>query len=187
MFTFRRQPGRGHDWPSTHLDPCWPKGCDSARAAFLLPRCRPAGCGGFGRTSLVPSIPLFSPPSSLSSAPPTAPPQPLSGSGRRIGRHSVKLGVPGCPASMCRTRMRLEDARGRHCHRRPPSARLLRRQQDNAIRDQRGRGCRGALFSQRERLGARHLLRHPHRPHYLSILNRLPLDPFQALRPMVCC
>ncbi len=75
MLTFRRQPSRGHDSPSTHLDPCWPKGCDSARAAFLLPRRHPVGSGAFAgpsrglrRTSLVPSLPLFSPPSSLLSS-----------------------------------------------------------------------------------------------------------------------
>ena len=132
---------------------------------------------GLRRTSPVPSIPRFSPPSwrSRQLLPPPRPPQPLPGSGQRIGRHSVRLRVPSCPASMCRDRMRLEDARGRRCHGRPPSARLLRRQQDNAIREQRGRGCRRALFSRRERLAARHLLRHPHRPH--CFVDTLPSSP----------
>jgi len=127
---------------------------------------------------------------SLSSASPRLSHRPApAGSGRRIGHHSVWLcaraGLPGIHVPN-------SDAIG-GCPRPPlppsppirPSCCVVSKITPSGSSVEEGVEM---LYS----LGARdwapaHLLRHPHRPHCLSIVYRLPLDAFQALRPHGFC
>ena len=145
--------------------------CARCLLASPVSPCRERGPSrGLRRTSLVPSLHSpHHPRRSLSSASPRLShrPAPAVARVRAPHRASFREAASACrlvrhPCAKLGCDWRMPEAAIATVAPHPPE--LLRRQQDNAIREQRGRGCRDALFSRCERLGSRPLTQAPAPP-----------------------